>query len=481
MNENDNLHIQNEIKEETVRNSNNGKNKENNFIKKRREKEINDMNYELNNKTIENEIYSSNIKLFCKLKKKYLHIRKKNKISLQSKKRKRKKKHLCKTFFDLTSKSLINITNYVNKQYNQMKYFCINSATNIKIKHFIYILIIYILINITLFIFSTFVYFFLYFYIIPQNKYTYPIDFSLVKNPIEDYLKNKNNSNNKANFMNESKISSLNKSEELYLNHLNSIKREILDSINNKHTHCFSEKFPENSNFPFLNKNISYSNNEKLFTFDNEMEHKNMRNNILTGYINFQNNLSESSYFNKHFFYKFFMPFFKNKKNILKIKKGYKIDVLLNFSYINNEYNDKLYFIQLVTEIFNKNNNILLRKEKLYINNKNYEFIKKLHLFFNTPFYFFNVHNNQTKEILLVNDYEYVTDFSKIQIYMNPPIQIYKAYVVILVYVNFIYYYMHKYPFLFFYIFVFILSSFLIFINTIFFFFVLCYYFLINY
>lgn len=32
---------------------------------------------------------------------------------------------------------------------------------------------------------------------------------------------------------------------------------------------------------------------------------------------------------------------------------------------MNNEYNDKFNFIQLVTEIFNKNNNVMFRNEKI--------------------------------------------------------------------------------------------------------------------
>lgn len=139
---------------------------------------------------------------------------------------------------------------------------------------------------------------------------------------------------------------------------------------------------------------------------------------------------------------------------------------------MNNEYNDKFNFIQLVTEIFNKNNNVMFRNEKLYMNNNNYEFIKKLHLFLNAPFYFFNMFNNKTKEIRLVHDYKYTTNFYKIQIYIYPPIQIHKASIVILVYVNFIYYYMYNYPFVFFYIFVFFLSFILIFFNTILFFYI---------
>ncbi|CRG93281.1 conserved Plasmodium protein, unknown function [Plasmodium gallinaceum] len=477
-NNNNNFNLKSETENGIVKSWVTDKDKQNSFINRRRKKERN-RNYELKNNTIENENYSKNLKLFCKLKKKYLHIKKKNKILFETKKEKKKKKNPShKTFFDLISESIINIINCMNRQYIQIKNFCINSIPNLKIKRLLYFLIIYILINIALFIFSIFLYLFLYYYVIPQNKYIYPIDFSLVKNPIEDYLKNKKN--NKIYFMNKSEFHSMNEREEFYVKHLNSIKNEILDNIKNNHICCCPKNFLENSNFPLLNKNISYLNNEKLYVFDNKIENENLQNNILTGYIDFQNNPSNDSYYNEQFFYKFFLPFFKKKKNILKIKKGYKIDIFLNFTYINNDYNDKLDSFQVVTEIFNNSNNIILRKEKLYINNENYEFIKKLHLLFNTPFYFFNVNNNKTKEILLVNNYEYVTDFSKVHIYIHPPIQIYRAYVVILIYVNFIYYYIYKYPFLFFYIFVFILSSFLIFLNTIFFFFVMLYYFFIK-
>ncbi|CDO62127.1 conserved Plasmodium protein, unknown function [Plasmodium reichenowi] len=448
-------------------------------------------------------------------------------------------------FSDLFLKFIKQFIDHINVHLNNVKNYYRSYVCNDNMKYVFYLFIIYMLLNIMIIFFSMFVYFFLYFYFIPQNKYVFPIDFSLVKNPIEDYLQNekrynimnkmnnmdnmdnmdnmnhinymnnmnhhhhhnnnknnnynncniKNNCNN-INMMKNFDKSNLNESEDFYIKYFDSLKVDILNSIKNKFNCCCSHEcnwfnnilYDKDYNYDY-NYNIideeSRKRNDYLYYNKLKGFYKDFQNNILRGHILFQNKLYYSE---KEEFYKNFNPFnfiffFKKrtgKDNLLNIKKGYKIDIFLNFSYMNNEYNDKFNFIQLVTEIFNKNNNVMFRNEKLYMNNNNYEFIKKLHLFLNAPFYFFNMFNNKTKEIRLVHDYKYTTNFYKIQIYIYPPIQIHKASIVILVYVNFIYYYMYNYPFVFFYIFVFFLSFILIFFNTILFFILSCYYYFKN-
>ncbi|SBT70276.1 conserved Plasmodium protein, unknown function [Plasmodium malariae] len=432
----------------------------------------------------EDETHSRNIKHFCKLKKKYLYLKKREYASFRYKKKRKRKRKDSKHLLNSISEALSHIIKYMNKKYVKMKRHFKNTFPNLNIKRFLYVLLLYLLINVALFLFSIFMYFFVYFYLIPQNKYIYPIDFSLARNPIEDYLKSKIYDHD-TNYMGDnSTCPSMNKSEDLYLKHLHSIKSEILNSIKSKGTCCCSEKWNNMSYdniFPFRYKRESYKNNEKLHLFDDEIEYKYLQNNILIGQANFQNVSNEEKSNKNESFYKFFIPVSRKQKiSTLNIKKGYKIDVVLNFSYMNNDYNDKFSFLQLETNIFSKNDDIILRKEKMHINNKNYDFINKLYLFLNAPFYFFNVLNRRTTEISLVNDYEYMTDFHKIKIYIYPPIQIYEAYVVVLVYSNFIYYYIYKYPFLFFYVFIFTLSSFLIFVNTILFLLIGLYYYLLN-
>ncbi|SOS76055.1 conserved Plasmodium protein, unknown function [Plasmodium sp. gorilla clade G1] len=518
------------------------------------------------------------IKSFCKLRRKFVYIRRTGYNSYIYNRKKKKNKNKIETernvdemynmnnnnnnnhnnnhnnnnnnrynnnincldnFSDLFLKFIKQFIDHINVHLNNVKNYYRSYVCNDNMKYVFYLFIIYMLLNIMIIFFSMFVYFFVYFYFIPQNKYVFPIDFSLVKNPIEDYLQNEkrynimnkmnnmdnmdnmdnmnhinymnnmnhnnNNNNNNCNIKNNCNNinmmknfdkSNFNESEDFYIKYFDSLKVDILNSIKNKFNCCCSHErnwfnnilYDKDYNYDYNYHRIDEESRKRNdYLYNNKLKgfYKDFQNNILRGHILFQNKLYYSE---KEEFYKNFNPFnfiffFKKrtgKDNLLNIKKGYKIDIFLNFSYMNNEYNDKFNFIQLVTEIFNKNNNVMFRNEKLYMNNNNYEFIKKLHLFLNAPFYFFNMFNNKTKEIRLVHDYKYTTNFYKIQIYIYPPIQIHKASIVILVYVNFIYYYMYNYPFVFFYIFVFFLSFILIFFNTILFFILSCYYYFKN-
>ncbi|SCA48274.1 conserved Plasmodium protein, unknown function [Plasmodium ovale] len=433
--------------------------------------EANTVNSNINDcSRISGQAHRKNVRQFCKLKRKYSCLGRRNRTSYKYRRSKKKKSR-----YAYFTKSVLvffgNGMKYAKGRYARLKTYCQETFPNLNFKYGLYVLVAYVSINVMLFLFSIFLYFVMYCYVIPQNKYVYPINFSLAKNPIEDYLKNKYYESGK-NIVENSHYPSMNKSEEIFLKHLNSVKGEIINSIRNKDPCCCSEKwnYRSYSSFPFLNRKDTSLNNQKEHFFDNELDFKYLQNNILTGQVNFQHISGEKKVYNEKNFFTFFIPIWRKQKiSKLKIRKGYKIDIFLNISYMNNDYNDKFNFLQLETEIYDNKDHILLRNEKLHINNKNYDFINKLHLLFNTPFYFFNLFNRKTTQISLINDYEYVTDIKKVRIYLYPPIQMYEAYIIVVVYVNFIYYYMYKYPFLFFYVFVFLLSSFLIFLNTVFF------------
>ncbi|SBT75342.1 conserved Plasmodium protein, unknown function [Plasmodium ovale] len=433
--------------------------------------EANTVNPSINDcSRISGQAHRKNVRQFCKLKRKYSCLGRRNRTSYKCRRSKKKKSR----YAYFTKSVLVYLGNgmkYAKRKYARLKTYCQETFPNLNFKSGLYVLVAYVSINVLLFLFSIFLYFVMYCYVIPQNKYVYPINFSLAKNPIEDYLKNKYYERGK-NIVENSHNPSMNKSEEIFLKHLNSVKGEIINSIRSKDPCCCSEKWNYRSynGFPFLNRKDASLNNQKEHFFDNELDFKYLQNNILTGQVNFQQISGEKKVYNEKSFFAFFIPIWRKQKiSKLKVRKGYKIDIFLNISYMNNDYNDKFNFLQIETEIYDNKDYILLRNEKLHINNKNYDFINKLHLFFNTPFYFFNLFNRKTTQISLIRDYEYVTDIKKVRIYLYPPIQMYEAYIIVVVYVNFIYYYMYKYPFLFFYVFVFLLSSFLIFLNTVFF------------
>ncbi|KJP89227.1 hypothetical protein AK88_01105 [Plasmodium fragile] len=427
-----------------------------------------------------------NVKLFCKMKKKYLYLKQKDYLSYKYQRRKRKKRRCGEGVLDATWNGINHLARSGYKTYAKVKAHLKSAFPNLNVKHCLYVLVTYLLINVAVFVFSLMVYFFLYFYLIPQNKYVYPVEFSFSKSPIKEYLRRQ-----RCQFAKEcgcagvdrtplDQENTLGEPHETYLNHLKSFQSEILSNIKRKDTCCCSNSWKKTTmdTHPFCSKGENYTNREQLHHFDNEMEYAYLQNNILTGQVNFQKWSGKNKSHNDHNFVHFFIPFLKKKEiSKLKIKKGYKIDIVLNLSYMNNDYNDKFNFIQFQTEVLDTNGDVLFRNEKLHINHKNYNFINKLHLFFNTPFYFFNVFNRRIKEICLVDGYQYGPHFGKINIYMYPPLQIYEAYVVVLVYVNFVYYYIYNYPFLFFYVFVFVLSALLIFVNTVLFVLgALCYY-----
>ncbi|CAG9484175.1 conserved Plasmodium protein, unknown function [Plasmodium vivax] len=437
-----------------------------------------------------------NVKLFCKMKKKYFYLKQTDYLSYKYQRRKRKKRRREEGAWNATWHGINRMAKCGYKTYARVKAHLKKAFPNLNVKHCLYVLVTYLLINVAVIVFSLLVYFFLYFYLIPQNRYVYPVEFSLAKSPIEEYLRRERceraggggptaadgNADGNVHSSMDSCISSSagGAPHETYLHHLKSLEGEILSSIKGKDTCCCSDRWGKRTmgTHPFGGNGEKYPGREKLHHFDYEMEYAYLQNNILTGQVNFEKWSGKNKSHNDHSFFHFFIPFLKKKEiSKLKIKKGYKIDILLNLSYMNNDYNDKLNFIQLQTEVLATNGDVLFRNEKLHINNKNYNFINKLHLFFNTPFYFFNVFNRRTTEICLVDGYQYGPPFGKIRIYLYPPMQIYEAYVVVLVYVNFVYYYMYNYPFLFFYVFVFVLSGLLILVNTVLFLLgALCYY-----
>ncbi|CAA9986374.1 conserved Plasmodium protein, unknown function [Plasmodium knowlesi strain H] len=433
------------------------------------------------------------VKLFCKMKKKYLYLKRMNYLSYTYQRMKRKNRKHGEGPSNTTWKGINRLANCGYKTYAKVKAHLRSAFPNVNVKHCLYVLAMYLLINVAMFVLSLLLYFFLYFYLIPQNKYVYPVELSLSKSPIDEYLRrercehaggcnsvdhNEDSTVERATF---NQKNTMGEPHETYLQHLKSLQSEILSSIKRKDTCCCQNRWKNTTmdKYPFFGKGENNpKRGEKMHHFDNEMEYAYLQNNILTGQVNFQKWGGKNNWHNDHNIFHFFIPFLKKKEiSKLKIKEGYKVDILLNLSYMNNDYNDKLNFIQLQTEVLDTNGDILFRNEKLHINNRNYDFINKLHLFFNTPFYFFNVLNRRKMEICLVDGYQYGPHFGKINIYLYPPMQIYEAYIVVLVYVNFVYYYMYNYPFLFFYVFVFVLSALLIFVNTILFVLgVLCYY-----
>ncbi|ANQ06026.1 Uncharacterized protein PCOAH_00002880 [Plasmodium coatneyi] len=422
-----------------------------------------------------------NVKLFCKMKKKYYYLKQRDYLSYKYQRMKRKKRRRGEGALDAIWNGINRLAKSGYRTYVKVKTHLKSAFPNVNVKHCLYVLATYLLINVAVFVFSLLVYFFLYFYLIPQNKYVYPVEFSLLKSPIEEYLRRERDnvdSTVERAQLNQENI--LCEPHETYLHHLKSLQSEILSSIKRKDTCCCSNMWKNTTidTHPFCSKAENYPNREKLHHFDDQMEYAYLQNNILIGQVNFEKWSNKNKSHNDHNFLHFFIPFLKKKEiSKLKIKKGYKIDVLLNLSYMNNDYNDKFNFMQLQTEVLDTNGDVLFRNEKLHINNRNYNYINKLHLFFNTPFYFFNIFNRRKMEICLVDGYQYGPHFGKINIYLYPPMQIYKAYVVVLVYVNFVFYYMYNYPFLFFYVFVFVLSALLILVNTVLFVLgVLCYY-----
>ncbi|CXH88888.1 conserved Plasmodium protein, unknown function [Plasmodium berghei] len=414
------------------------------------------------------------------------------------KKQNKQKKFKYYTSIGLFLKKLIDdIFELIKENYVHINSYLKDALPNINIKYILYIFFIYFLVNIMLFICSLFVYFFLYFHIIPQNKYVHKIDFSLAHDPIDTYLSIEDFCNQK-NKTNES-IFHLNSQEKKCLKDLNFFfKYENVGEINsNKDTCCFSKNSNnrmDNDFSFFFNKNfneeikkrkdIFEKNNEDMLSYfyEKDAEYKYLESNILKGEVNFDNIIkTDNEIQNNGKFYNYFVSFFtkKNNANKLKIKKGYKIDILLNFSYTNNNHNDKLNFLQIDTQVYNYDDSLILKSKKLHMKNKNYDFINKLHLILNAPFYFFNLFIHNKTKLCLINEHKYTDSFKKIRIYIFPAIQMIDANIVVLVYSNFFYYYIYKHPILFLYI-IFLLSFVLIFFNTILFLFGGIYYYMYN-
>ncbi|EAA20768.1 hypothetical protein [Plasmodium yoelii yoelii] len=172
-----------------------------------------------------------------------------------------------------------------------------------------------------------------------------------------------------------------------------------------------------------------------FYFYEKDVEYKYLESNILKGEVNFDNIIKKDNEIqNNNKFYNYFISFFikKNNYNKLKIKKGYKIDILLNFSYINNNYNDKLNFLQIDTQVYNYDNKLILKNKKMHMKNKNYDLINKLHLILNSPFYFFNLFIYNKIKLSLINEHKYNDPFKKIKIYIFPAIQIIDANIVVL-------------------------------------------------
>ncbi|SCL96733.1 conserved Plasmodium protein, unknown function [Plasmodium chabaudi chabaudi] len=397
-------------------------------------------------------------------------------------------KKLIDDIFELVKETYVEISSYLKEVF-----------PNINIKYIIYVFFMCILVNITLFICSLFVYFFLYFHIIPQNKYVHRINFSLARDPIDTYLSIEDFCNQK-NITSESENTfCLNSQEKKCLKNLNFfLKNENIGEINsNKDMCCFSKNSNNriDNDFSFFfnknfneelkkRKNVFEKNDEDMLSYfyEKNAEYKYLESNILKGEVNFDNVIkTDIERQNNWKIYNYFISFFTKKKNgnKLKIKKGYKVDILLNFSYINNNHNDKLNFLQIDTQVYNYHNSLILKSKKMHMKNKNYDFINKLHLIFNAPFYFFNLFIHNKTKLCLINDHTYVDSFKKIRIYIFPAIQMIDANIVVLVYSNFFYYYIYKHPILCSYI-IFLLSFVFIFFNTVLFLFGGMYYYLYN-
>ncbi|KEG00643.1 conserved Plasmodium protein, unknown function [Plasmodium vinckei vinckei] len=446
-------------------------------------------------------IHVKKIKQFFKLKNKYYKfVKKKYRLKIWScykvkgrterweKKQNKPKEFKYYTDIGLFLKKLIDdIFELVREMYIEISSYLKEVLPNINIKYIIYVFFMCIFVNIILFICSLFVYFFLYFYIIPQNKYVYKINFSLARDPIDTYLSIEDFCD-KKNKINENTFC-LNSQEKKCLKDLNFFfKNENVDKINsNKDMCCFSKNSNnriDNDFSFFFNKNFFEKNNEDILSYfyERNAEYKYLESNILKGEVNFNNIIrTDNEIQNNWKIYNYFISFFTKKKNTnkLKIKKGYKIDILLNFSYINNSHNDKLNFLQIDTHVYNYHNSLILKSKKMHMKNKNYDFINNLHLIFNAPFYFFNLFIHNKIKLYLINEHIYTDSFKKIRIYIFPAIQMIDANIVVLVYSNFYYYYIYKHPILFSYI-VFLLSFVLIFFNSILFLFGGMYYYLYN-
>ncbi|ETB60615.1 hypothetical protein YYC_02249 [Plasmodium yoelii 17X] len=347
-------------------------------------------------------------------------------------------KKLIDDIFELIKENYVHINSYLK-----------DVLPNINIKYILYVFFIYFLINIILFICLLFIYFFLYFHIIPQNKYVHKIDFSLARDPIDTYL-NIEDFCNQKNKINENTFH-LNSQEKKCLKDLNFFfnYENVSEINNNKDKCCFSKNLNNrmNNDFSFFfNKkfneeikkrkdNFEKNNEDMLFYFyEKDVEYKYLESNILKGEVNFDNIIKKDNEIqNNNKFYNYFISFFikKNNYNKLKIKKGYKIDILLNFSYINNNYNDKLNFLQIDTQVYNYDNKLILKNKKMHMKNKNYDLINKLHLILNSPFYFFNLFIYNKIKLSLINEHKYNDPFKKIKIYIFPAIQIIDANIVL--------------------------------------------------
>ncbi|VWU48747.1 seipin domain-containing protein, putative [Hepatocystis sp. ex Piliocolobus tephrosceles] len=504
-------------------NNNNGNNNNNNSNNNNNCNNNNNSNSRnIDDAKIENNLTSmKNIKVFCKLKSKYYHIKKsqysflKYKMNIsENKSRRRNRRSYSTNLLEILLKEIKEIITYFKTKWKEIVEYYKNMFPNVNVKHCLYVLLIYLFINMALLLFCTFIYIFLYLYYVPQNMFIYPIEFSLVKNPIEDYLKYNNDNSyvNKTNFIKKNihDYNNFNIAEKNDpLKYFNCIKNEIINDIKNKNT-CYAKNFNTpswfNDNVPNDDTMFSSFSNKKSYNMGDEQidYYKYLQNNILIGKLNFDDFTKKNYKYNSsNSLIKFFIPFWKKKSmNKLSIKKGNMIDIFFNYSNMNNEYNDhfNFYFFELFifknghsgnssgggsssssssnssnssssssssgkNENDENNSNLILKKGKLHNNSKSYNFINQLHKFVNTPFYFFNMFNQKNTQIRLLNNYEYVTEFKKMELYIYPPIQLYDAQIVIQVYTNFIYYYMYNYPFIFFYIFIFVLSFFFIFIN----------------
>ncbi|EUD70257.1 hypothetical protein YYG_04573 [Plasmodium vinckei petteri] len=415
-------------------------------------------------------IHVKKIKQFFKLKNKYYKlVKKKYRLKIWScykvidrndewkrkrtenwrTKQNKEKEYKYYTGIGLFLKKLIDdIFELVKEKYIEISSYLKEVLPNINIKYIIYVIFMCILVNIMLFICSLFVYFFLYFHIIPQNKYVYKINFSLARDPIDTYLsiedfcsqKNKTNENTFC----------LNSQEKKCLKDFNFFfKNENVNEINsNKDMCCFSKNSNNriDNDFSFFfnknfneeikkRKNVFEKNNEDMLSYfyEKNAEYKYLESNILKGEVNFDNIIkTDNEIQNNWKIYNYFIPFFTKKKNDnkLKIKKGYKVDISLNFSYINNNHNDKLDFLQIDTHVYNYHNSLILKSKKMHMKNKNYDFINKLHLIFNAPFYFFNLFIHNKTKLCLINEHTYVDSFKKIRIYIFPAIQMIDANIV---------------------------------------------------